>query len=452
MRNETGNTNQLLVVLASALASFSNTSIIAQYDSSHVAYFHMNGTRIKSGFYVMDLDATTPETEWAGIWHTFPVIKMVKDFPTGKYARWMADGINHLTYDQVMNKLKSWVENAPKGMNASLIRIGKSVLGRDINATVFGNGSRYIVIDAAIHGNEKNPTPALLRLLEVIQENFEMGGYWKERLKEVRVIVIPILNPDGYVKNTRENANGQDLNRQFPPDGTTTEPEAWALRWLWGNYSTFLYINLHEGRYWYPLDYYYAANLPTDPVNIKAFSRQNCYWTADDFRALRHWGYYTENGLNVNIGKVKTIGVSLLNNTAYVGASYLYNISSYLIESFVWSPAYKARQMLWAMDFYISTVLGLISHFDRLRADDFLVVTQGNVKSFLWTSPVLRLMIEKPVYVSAETCTTKIDVGNRPKPLHVFIDGEEKSEGNGWVYSNGILTITGAQSDVEIRW
>ena len=40
----------------------------------------------------MDLYATTPETEWAGIWHLFPAIKMVRDFPTGKYSRWMANG------------------------------------------------------------------------------------------------------------------------------------------------------------------------------------------------------------------------------------------------------------------------------------------------------------------------------------------------------------------------
>jgi hypothetical protein len=452
MRNETGNTNQLATVLSSGLTSFSNVTAIARYDANNIALFHMNGTTVKSGFYVMGLDATTPETEWAGIWHVFPAIKMVKDFPTGRYARWLANGINHLSYDEVMSRLNNWVASAPTGMNASVMRIGKSVLGRDINATRFGRGSRYIIVNGAIHGDEKNTVPALLRLLEVIQENFEANGCWKNRLDEVSLIVIPILNPDGYVSNTRENANGKDLNRQFPPGSTTTEPEAWALRWLWGNYSTFVYIDLHEGRYWYPNDYCYALYLPTNPVDIKAFSIQNCYWTADDFQALHHWGYYTENGLNVNIGKVRTVGQSFTNNTAYACASYFYNISGYLMESLAWSPAFKARQMLWAMDFYISTVLGIASHFDRLRADDFLVVTQGNVKSLVWTSPILHLAIDTSNHVAAATFTTKIDVGDRPKPLHVFIDNQEKSEGNGWTYSNGIISITGAQNSVEIRW
>ena len=453
MRNETGNTNQLTTVLTSGLSGFTNITTIARYDPNRIAFFHMNGMHSKSGFYVLDLDATTPETEWAGIWHVFPAIKIVKDFPTGKYARWFANGVEHWTYDEVMARLGRWVANAPRGMNASLIRIGKSVLGRDINATRFGNGSRYIVVDANIHGCEKHPTPALLRLLEVIQENFEANSYWKHRLSEVSLIVIPILNPDGHVAGTRENANGVDLNRQFPPQ-TTTEPEAWALRWVWGNYSTLLYINLHTGRHWYPSNYYYAPYLPTDPVDIKEFSRQNCYWTKDDFEALHHWGYYTEEGRNINIGTVNSIGQGGLSGTAHTGASYLHNISSYLVESFVWSSSYnghKARQMLWAMDFYITTVLGMIGQLDRLRNENFLAVTQGNIKSFVWTGQ-LRLEIDTSNLSSSATVVAKIDVGHRAKPSVVLIDGKQENEGDGWTYSSGIVTVEGAKNTVELGW
>jgi hypothetical protein len=48
--------------------------------------------------------------------------------------------------------------------------------------------------------------------------------------------------------------------------------------------------------------------------------------------------------------------------------------------------------------------------------------------------------------------TTKIDVGNRPKPLSVSIDGTVKTEGQGWTYSSGVATITGAKNTVEIGW
>ena len=450
MRNETGNTNQLTTVLTSSLTTFANITTIARYDANRTAILRMNGTTSNSGFYAMDLDATTPSTEWAGIWHLFPAIKLVKDFPTGTYARWLTSGVTLFTYDEAMNRLGSWVSSAPKGMNASLIRIGRSVLGRDINATRFGNGSRYITVNAATHGNERVPPLALLRLLQVIQEDFVANGPWKKRLAEISMIVIPILNPDGYVNDTRENANGKDLNRQFPPE-TTTEPEAWALRWLWGNYSTFLYIDDHEGYYWYPSNYDYAPYLPSSPVDVRAFTNQNCYWTADDFEALQHWGYFTYNGSNVNIGKVKNIWEAATNGTTHGGASLLYNISSCLLETFIWSDSYKARQQLWAMDFYISTIFEMASHFDRLRADNFLIVTQSSVKSFIWTSPILRLVIDTSK-ANATACITKIDVGDRPKPLHVFVDYQEKIENNGWTFNSGILSITGAQNSIEISW
>lgn len=460
MRNETGNIDQLATVSASGLAIFNNVTAIARYDANRIALFYMKGVQAKSGLYVMDLDATTPETEWAGIWHLFPAVKMVRDFPTGKYARWFAYGIEHWTYDQVMAKLSSWVANAPRGMNASLIRIGKSVLGRDINATRFGNGSRYIVVDGAIHGNEKHVTPALLRLLEVVQENFEANGYWKDKLSQVGVIVIPILNPDGYVSHSRYNANGKDLNRQFPPGKNTTEPEAWALRWLWGNYSTIIYVNLHTGRHWQPLDYFYAYSYAATTVDVGGFSKQNIYWTGDEFKSLNHWGYYDEESWSTNplpIGKVRLFCVNSGTwGQADLGASYLHNISAYLVESFVWSSSYsgvnhKARQMLWAMDYYVTTVLGHISQLDRLRNDDFLVVTQGDIKSLSWTDKLL-LEIDTSDLSYASNSITKIDVGDRTKPLYVFIDNEEKGESDGWTYYNGLITVTGAKNKIEVEW
>jgi hypothetical protein len=167
---------------------------------------------------------------------------------------------------------------------------------------------------------------------------------------------------------------------------------------------------------------------------------------------LQHWGYFTYNGSDVDIGKVKNIWEAATNGTTHGGASLLYNISSCLLETFIWSDNYKARQQLWAMDFYVSTILGMANHFDRLRTNDFLVVTQGSVKNLAWASPTLRLAIDTSEALSATVCITKIDVGSRPKPLHVFIDNQEKTEGNGWTYSNGIVSITGGQNNIEIRW
>ena len=101
--------------------------------------------------------------------------------------------------------------------------------------------------------------------------------------------------------------------------------------------------------------------------------------------------------------------------------------------------------------YYVTTILGHISQLDRLREDDFLVVTQGNIKSFSWTDK-LRLEIDTSHLAHPETSVTKIDVGNKPKPSSVVIDGEVKGEGQGWTYSDGIVTVTGAENKIEIGW
>jgi len=360
MRNETGNTNKLTMISTSALARFGNTSTIAQYDSNHVAFFHMNGTKTNSGFYVMDLDATTPETEWTGIWHIFPAVKMVRDFPTGMYARWMANGQQWRDLNWIYNYIDTIVnENTDI---ATKRVIGYSVENREIPAIFIGKGAKYAIIDGAIHGNEKTGPFACLRVAELLIQYYRTDPYWKSRLSEYTVIIIPVLNPDGFVKNTRENANGKDLNSQFPPDATPTEPEALALINLMSNYKPTVYVNIHEGWYWYPLDmlcgnYESGAN---KTLTINAMKAAN-----NTFTELRHWGWFTENNASIWIGKVRAIYTGGKKGMAIAYASYYYKASCMLLETFVWSPTWGARKSLWALDYYPSVILSFIKNIQR---------------------------------------------------------------------------------------
>ncbi|MHA1832376.1 MAG: M14 family zinc carboxypeptidase [Candidatus Baldrarchaeia archaeon] len=448
MRNETGNIDQLTTVLTSGLSSFSNVTIIAHYDDNRVAFFHMNGTRSKSGFYVMDLDATTPETEWAGIWHVFPAIKMVKDFPTGRYARWFAIGIDWPSVSWV----HSWMTNFTNA-NSDIVTmrsIGMSVQGRPINALFIGKGSRYAIVDGSIHGNEKSTTFGCLRLAEAIVEDYRVGGYWSKRLEDYTIIIIPIVNPDGFAANNRYNANGADLNRQFPPDGTTTEPEAWALRWLMGNYTPTIYVNNHEGRHWQTNKIFYG---PYQEAVQKNFSIVNIRCAIAAFAKLQHWGYYTDGGCNLWIGKVRGPfqGGS---SYAIAYASWKHQASSMLVESFVWSSSYngtnyKARQGLYAVDYYVCLALSFISHFDKLTEDNFTVYSDAKIESTVWSG---QLCIEIDGSELTTSSLTKIYVGDRGKPVSVKIDGEERAEDDGWTFELGIITVTGASNLIEASW
>ncbi|MEO5576993.1 MAG: M14 family zinc carboxypeptidase [Gaiellaceae bacterium] len=79
------------------------------------------------------------------------------------------------------------------------------------------NGPVAGLLTAAQHGEEADTTLLVRRLLERVSGS-DTG--WA---------VIPVLNPDGLLAGTRQNATGVDLNRNFPastwePDETFTFP------------------------------------------------------------------------------------------------------------------------------------------------------------------------------------------------------------------------------------
>jgi hypothetical protein len=62
---------------------------------------------------------------------------------------------------------------------------------------------------ASIHGNEWAGTPLLRKLVVYLSRHPEL-------LEGRTISFIPVMNPDGYHFNTRGNAHGVDLNRNFP--------------------------------------------------------------------------------------------------------------------------------------------------------------------------------------------------------------------------------------------
>lgn len=88
-------------------------------------------------------------------------------------------------------------------------RIGKSVEGRSIYAYYLGTGSKKIIFYAAMHGSEYNTKYTLTNWIVELENNI------KNIPNDKTIIILPTLNPDGVNKNTRFNANGVDLNRNF---------------------------------------------------------------------------------------------------------------------------------------------------------------------------------------------------------------------------------------------
>jgi murein peptide amidase A len=103
-----------------------------------------------------------------------------------------------------------------------------------------------IYLSAGIHGDEPAPPLALLELLE--------AGVFDERAVW---FLCPLLNPVGFIRRTRENADGIDLNRDYKAL-RSLEIQAHA-RWLQRQPNFQLALCLHEdwesqGFYLYELE------------------------------------------------------------------------------------------------------------------------------------------------------------------------------------------------------
>ncbi len=65
------------------------------------------------------------------------------------------------------------------------------------------------LIFGAFHGDEPKSAYVARKLIELLEEAPEAGD-------GRRWIVVPVVNPDGYQRRKRRNANKVDLNRNFP--------------------------------------------------------------------------------------------------------------------------------------------------------------------------------------------------------------------------------------------
>lgn len=116
--------------------------------------------------------------------------------------------------------------------NARETVAGHSVEGRPIYSFETGSPDRPVVLlTALIHGLELVGSEALFDFVETLTTPGNRDG--EAILDQVRLVILPVLNPDGLAANTsrlvsghaawqRWNSRGVDLNRNFPVVGGKT--------------------------------------------------------------------------------------------------------------------------------------------------------------------------------------------------------------------------------------
>ena len=113
----------------------------------------------------------------------------------------------------VQSEPKDPVPAQPAGLE-----LGRSVEGRPIAAWRWNeDNGPPILIFSGIHGDERSAIELARRMEKRwIADPSLLGGH--------HVFFIPIVNPDGFEADTRKNARGVDLNRNFPGGWVNSAP------------------------------------------------------------------------------------------------------------------------------------------------------------------------------------------------------------------------------------
>ncbi len=110
---------------------------------------------------------------------------------------------------------------------AAWYSLGNSVQGRALWAIKItdnvdiSEAEPEVRLASTMHGDEPPGLEMLLYLVEHLTVNYGVDPLVTDLVDNYEIHIIPCLNPDGLTAGTRGNANGRDLNRNYPvPDGT----------------------------------------------------------------------------------------------------------------------------------------------------------------------------------------------------------------------------------------
>jgi hypothetical protein len=128
-------------------------------------------------------------------------------------------------YDSIMQSFRTLYPNL-----CHLDTIGTSVHGRLILALKISDNANIeedepdVFYSSTIHGDETGGFILMLRLADYLLKNYNLDPRVKSLVDNLEIWINPLANPDGTYKvaniisasSTRNNANGVDLNRNFP--------------------------------------------------------------------------------------------------------------------------------------------------------------------------------------------------------------------------------------------
>lgn len=150
----------------------------------------------------------------------------------------------------------------------TIVNAGSTVQGRQILFVKISDNVNQkeaepqFMFSSSMHGDETTGYVLMLRLIDTLLTSYGTDTRLTNLVDNDEIWINPLANPDGTYHGgnntvngaTRYNANGVDINRNFPdpaegphPDGYAWQPETIAMKTLAENNDFILSANFHGG-------------------------------------------------------------------------------------------------------------------------------------------------------------------------------------------------------------
>lgn len=312
------------------------------------------------------------------------------------------------TYSQYDSIMRLFVSEYPSLCRLDTIGTtirGKLVLALKISGNCqTGEDEPKVFYTSSMHGDETGGFILMLRLSEYLLKNYNSSERIRNLVDKLEIWINPLANPDGAYYGgdkielpVRGNANGYDLNRNFPDPGSPGEElqkETLDMMKFMAKHRFTLSANFHSGTE--------VVNYPWD------------HWIRD--HADKNWFY------RVSRSYADTVHV-------YSPTGYMDFLDDGVTNGYRWYPVYGSRQDYMTYELQGRELTIELDEDFITPVDELNELWESNRRSLLDYLESALFGIHGHVFDSST---------GDPVPARIFISGHDKD--NSHVYSD---TLTG---------
>ena len=214
------------------------------------------------------------------------------------------------TYQEIIDLMDSLVTAFPSICAKTIY--GTSVEGRELSALKISDNvatdenEAEVMFDSGIHGDEIGTSENCIRFARMLCLEYGNDPTITDLIDTREIWIYLMVNPDGRVNMTRENANGVDLNRDWGymwdawgnSTGAYSQPESKALRTCMFENQFVVHTTYHSGTQYISYPWSYRSNWAPDKTHIDYLA--GIYSSTSGYSSLSYGqgctGMYAING------------------------------------------------------------------------------------------------------------------------------------------------------------